>query len=153
MALQSGLEELRAAAIDGRTQNVRYRQNELQKLHAMLRDNAEGILFAISMDANGPIPAATPEVTAEYYLAMNGITKLNQSLQFEESIKNEYSIASGIDAPSRSIGKGLVILRPTTHTRFYSIICPIATAIAAGNCTCLEVQHSQTTPEKPRIFD
>lgn len=136
MSLDCGLEKLRAAVIDGRTQNVRYRQDELQKLHAALRNNADGILSAISNDTNGP----TSEATAEYYLAMSGFKKFYQSLRFEDSIKDEYSIAKGVDAASRRVGKGLVILRPTTHTRFYSIICPIAAAIAAGNCTCLEVR-------------
>jgi len=140
MASLGAIEQLRAAVIDGRTDNVRHRQNELQDLHATLRNNADQILSAISED--GQSSGISPEARSEFYLAMNAANRLYHSLDFEKSIKDEYQLANGIDNTTRRVGKGLVIIRPTTHTRFYSIICPLATAITAGNCTALEVSES-----------
>lgn len=139
MASFEGIDRLRAAAIDGRTDNVRYRQNQLQSLSKSLRNNAERITAAISEDVFGTAQGTNTEVQCEFYLTSDVIQKLYQTLNFEKSIVDEYNITKGTDLLSRRVGKGLVIIRPTTHTRFYSIICPIATAITAGNCVCLEV--------------
>ncbi|KAF7891123.1 uncharacterized protein EAF02_001448 [Botrytis sinoallii] len=134
-----GIDNLRASVIDGRSNNVRYRQNELQSLHKALRDNVDRITSAISEDLFGHVRKIDTEVLCVFYLASDVIRRSYQTLKFKESISNEYKVANGIDFLSRKIGKGLVIIRPTTHTRFYSIICPIAIAIAAGNCVCLEL--------------
>lgn len=71
---------------------------------------------------------------------MNAVEQQYEGLDFEESIKREYLIATGANNQSQRIGKGVIVIRPTTHTRFYSIIVPLATAMAAGNCTALEVR-------------
>ncbi|TGO52899.1 hypothetical protein BOTNAR_0311g00100 [Botryotinia narcissicola] len=134
-----GIDNLRASVIDGRSDNVRYRQNELQSLHKVLRNNVDRITSAISEDFFGHIRKIDTEALCVFYLASDVIRKSYEMLNFKESISNEYKVANGIDFLSRKIGKGLVVIRPTTHTRFYSIICPIAFAIAAGNCVCLEL--------------
>ncbi|THV46061.1 hypothetical protein BGAL_0421g00090 [Botrytis galanthina] len=134
-----GIDNLRASVIDGRSDNVRYRQNELQSLHKVLRNNVDRITSAISEDLFGHVQKNDTEVLSVFYLASDVIRRSYQTLNFKESISNEYKVANGIDFSSRKIGKGLVVIRPTTHTRFYSIICPIAIAIAAGNCVCLEL--------------
>lgn len=131
------LSQLKAAVIDGRTENLRYRQNELQKLHATLRENADKILTVIA--SHGSSRKIGSEAETEYYLTLQAVANFYKSLDFSESLKNEYLIANGADNVDRRVGKGLVILRPTTHTRFYSIICPLAAAISAGNCILLEV--------------
>ena len=136
----SGFEQLRAAAIDGRTENVRHRQNEIQKLHLSLCENAMIILSSISKDSDGSSSTITIESEAEYWLTMNAVEQQYEGLDFEESIKQEYLIATGANNQSQRIGKGVIVIRPTTHTRFYSIIVPLATAMAAGNCTALEVR-------------
>lgn len=136
----SGLEQLRAAAIDCRTENVRYRQNEIQKLHSCLRENATAILSSISKDSDGSSSAISLESEAEYWMTMNAVEEQHDGLDFEASIKQEYLIVTGANNQSRRIGKGVVVIRPTTHTRFYSIIVPLVTAMAAGNCTALEVR-------------
>ena len=141
MAFVPELELLRAAVIDGRTDNFRYRQTELHSLHAALRNSADAIVAAISKDSCGESSKEiSVEAWAEYCLTMDAITRLYKSLNFEQSMKDEYQLANGIDNTGRQIGKGLVVIRPTNHTRFYSTICPLVTAIAAGNCACLEVR-------------
>ncbi|KAM0189270.1 hypothetical protein ACHAPC_003280 [Botrytis cinerea] len=145
-----GIDNLRAAVIDGRFDNVRYRQNQLQSLHKVLRNNVDKITSAISEDLFGHARKTDAEVLCVFYLASDVIRRSYQTLKFKESISNEYKVANGSDFLSRKIGKGLVVIRPTTHTRFYSIICPIAIAIAAGNCVCLEL--GETTSKVDSIL-
>ncbi|KAF7923369.1 hypothetical protein EAE99_007066 [Botrytis elliptica] len=145
-----GIDNLRASVIDGRSNNVRYRQNELQSLHKALRDNVDRITSAITEDLFGHVRKIDTEVLCVFYLASDVVRRSYQTLNFKESISNEYKVANGIDFLSRKIGKGLVVIRPTTHTRFYSIICPIAIAIAAGNCVCLEL--GETTSKVDSIL-
>lgn len=136
----SGLEQLRAAAIDCRTENVRYRQNEIQRLHSCLRENATAILSSIFKDSDGSSSTISIESEAEYWMTMNAVEEQHDGLDFEASIKQEYLIVTGANNQSRRIGMGVVVIRPTTHTRFYSIIVPLVTAMAAGSCTALEVR-------------
>ncbi|KAL5351162.1 hypothetical protein ACLOAV_003013 [Pseudogymnoascus australis] len=91
----SGLEQLRAAAIDCRTENVRYRQNEIQKLHSCLRENATAILSSISKDSDGSSSAISLESEAEYWMTMNAVEEQHDGLDFEASIKQEYLIVTG----------------------------------------------------------
>ncbi|KFZ04648.1 hypothetical protein V501_09104 [Pseudogymnoascus sp. VKM F-4519 (FW-2642)] len=139
MSSLSGLEQLRAAAIDGRTENVRHRQNEIQKLHLCLRENAATILSSITKDSDSGSSNTSLESEAEFWLTMNAVEQQYDGLDFEASIKQEYLIVTGANNQGRRIGKGVVVIRPTTHTRFYSIIVPLVTAIAAGSCTALEL--------------
>lgn len=138
MTSVAAMDRLRAAVIDGRSENIRYRQNQLQSLHAALQSKADNICSAILQDYPAGIHSEA-EVEAEYCHTMSAVKQFYASLDFEQSLKDEYLLANEKDNTSRRVGKGLVILRPTTHTRFYSIVCPIAAAVAAGNCICLEV--------------
>ena len=130
--------QLRAAKIDGRTENVRYRQNELQRLHKILRENADTICEAIQKDAPGP----RAEVESEFYLTMLAVGDAYKTLDFNRELKEEYLIAKGKNNENRRAGYGIVIIRPTTHTRFFSIVVPLAFAIAAGNCVLLELPQT-----------
>lgn len=136
------MDRLRAAVIDSRAENVRYRQNELQSLHQALRENADRLRLAITQDSHGDQSTeASLEAEAEYFLTMSAVREFYASLKFEQSIRDEYLLANATDNSSRRVGKGLVVIKPTSHTRLYSIICPIAAAITAGNCVCLEVSE------------
>jgi hypothetical protein len=139
MSSRNNLEQLRAAVVDGRTENIRYRQNELQSLHTSLRQNGATIISSISKDSDALSPKITFEAEAEYWLALNAVEKKFELLDFEVLAKQEYLVAKGFDNRDRRVGKGLVIIRPTTHTRFYSVIIALAAAITAGNCIALEV--------------
>lgn len=140
----SNFEQLRAAAIDGRTNNIRFRQKELHALSAALQNSIDDILGAISEDAGGSSQVPSPEMQAEYYLAMDALKRLYGSLDFQQSLKDEYLIANGADNATHRVSKGLVVIRPTWHTRFYSCVCALATAITAGNCVVLEVGMGTT---------
>ncbi|KFZ19756.1 hypothetical protein V501_00526 [Pseudogymnoascus sp. VKM F-4519 (FW-2642)] len=131
------IQRLQESLIDRRTENVRYRQNQLQSLHATLCNSANSICNSIAEDAQ--VESSNAEAETEYYLSMNAVKHFYEGLGFEKSINDEYLIATGIDNPQRKVGYGLVIIRPTTHTRLYSIVCPLAAALAAGNVVVIEL--------------
>ncbi|KUI71133.1 Aldehyde dehydrogenase, dimeric NADP-preferring [Cytospora mali] len=135
MAESTAIERLQMSVVDGRTENGRYRQYQLQALHKSLREEAGDICSALLADSRSP----SAEVETEYYLAMNAVRHFYDSLDFEGELKEEYSVVHGKDNLSRRVGVGMVVIKPTSHTRFYSIVTPLAAAIAAGNCIILEL--------------
>jgi acyl-CoA reductase-like NAD-dependent aldehyde dehydrogenase len=136
---ESPLQRLRASVIDGRAQNPRFKQKQLQSLHAELLVQADAICESITEDTQN----SAAEVETEFYLTMTALKHFYESIDFSQDLKEEYLVTKGVNNTSRTVGVGLVVIRPTTYTRLYSIIVPIAAAIAAGNCILLEV-HSST---------
>ncbi|ORY71829.1 Aldehyde/histidinol dehydrogenase [Pseudomassariella vexata] len=135
---EAAIERLQMAVIDGRTENIRYRQTQLRNLHSALRNEAASMCSALAKDSQ----TSNAEVETEYYLAMEAVRHFYDSLNFEEEYMKKYSITNGKDNTSRRLGVGLVVIRPTSHTRFYSIITPLAAAISAGNCIVLELEDN-----------
>jgi hypothetical protein len=78
-------------------------------------------------------------VEAEFFLTMDAVRHFYESLDFQTELEQEYRLAHGKDNENRRVGAGLVIIRPTSHTRLYSIISPLAASISAGNCVLVEV--------------
>jgi hypothetical protein len=105
--------ELRAAAIDGRTHNIYYRQHQLEALHKALLDHATEIKEAIAADY--------------------------ETLQPTKAHAEEYLLASGNDAPASKIPAGIAYIEPCTHTLFFSVIAPLGAAVAAGSCAIVLV--------------
>ncbi|KAK3685688.1 Aldehyde/histidinol dehydrogenase [Podospora appendiculata] len=132
------MERLEEAAVDGRTENIRYRQQQLQTLHQTLRAEASAICNALSQETRCP-PA---EAETEFYLGMDAVRHFYDGLDFDRALEDEYRVASAKDHPGRRVGVGMVIIRPTDHSRFYSIVTPLAAAISAGNCVVLELQET-----------
>ncbi|CAN8095659.1 unnamed protein product [Discula destructiva] len=129
------IERLQISVVDGRTENGRYRQNQLHALHQVLREEASQICAALQADSS----SSAAEVEVEFYLGMEAVRHFYQTLDFEKDLDTEYSVAHGKDNTERRVGVGLVVLKPTSHTRFYSIITPLSAAVAAGNCVLLEL--------------
>lgn len=133
--MADSLKAVREAAIDGRMQNVIYRQIQLEKLQEALVNNAKSIKTAI-VSSNGHTDV---EATTEYLLTLLSLKNIYQSLDSAETLKNEYSISRGEDYAMSREGVGIVYIVPTTYTLFYSVIVTISSALAAGNCVVLEV--------------
>lgn len=142
----AAIDRLQASVVDGRTENGRYRQDQLQRLHRGLRDEASQIVAALVADSD----SSSPEADAEYYLGMEAVRHFHDSLDFERDLRDEYSVVRGEDNLARRVGAGLVVIRPTSHTRFYSIVAPLAAAIAAGNCIILEVRAAYAPRGRPK---
>lgn len=129
--------QLRAAAIDGRTQTIYYRQAQLEKLYETLVENATSIQEVIVTDTG----VSQAEARIEYSLALSSLREQYAQLDPLKEHEEEYLIREGRNAPSLRTGVGIVYIKPTTHTLFFSVISPLSAAIAAGNCVLLQVMR------------
>ncbi|KAF4466327.1 aldehyde dehydrogenase family 3 member b1 [Fusarium albosuccineum] len=130
--------KVRSSAIDGRAQNPYYRKAQLKQLHATLADNAAQIQEAIKKDTNNrPV-----EVKIEYWLALQCIADAFTSINPEKALEEEYAIANGHDDANNREPVGIVVIEPSSHAFFYSLIAALVPAIAAGNCVIVQTRNS-----------
>lgn len=128
--------QLQAAAIDGRTRTVFYRQTQLEKLHKALVSAQAEIVDAIGADAG----LSQAEARLEYSLALTELRNRFAEIDPKKDLESEYAVARGEDAGALRIGYGTVYIKASAdHTPFYSAIAPLSAAIAAGNCVILQV--------------
>lgn len=126
---------IESAATDGRARAPRYIQRQLANLHKAITTNAKQIQDVIVVDTN----VRSQEAQLEIYLAVSTVKDLYDSFSVEEALSKEYQVARGEDWRDRNDAVGVVYLRPQSHTLLYSIVSPLANAIAAGNCVVIEV--------------
>lgn len=138
---EAAIERLQMAAVDGRAENGRFRQDQLQSLHGTLRQEAGRICAALQADSD----LSAAEVETEFYLALEAVRHFYETLDFDKNLEDEYRVAHGRNNVKRRIGVGVVVIKPTSHTRLYSIVTPLAAAIAAGNCILVEVRQVSAT--------
>jgi hypothetical protein len=146
--------QLQAAAIDGRTRTVFYRQAQLEKLHKKLVADASEIVDAIIADSG----LSRTEAQVEFSLALTAVRERFAELEPKKELEEEYAIARGEDAGSLRLGYGTVYIKASAdHTPFYSAIAPLSAAIAAGNCVVLQVrdvdikERDPVTDQVPRL--
>ncbi|RMY99900.1 hypothetical protein D0860_08172 [Hortaea werneckii] len=134
--------QIRAAAIDGRAVNVYYRQRQIERLHDAITKASTEILKAIEGDYDHtPAEAAT-----EMHLAMQALTSDYASLQPKQAHHDEYLIASGKNAGSNRRPVGVVYIEPCSkHTLFYSVVVPLSSAMATGNCVIVLLENNLRT--------
>ncbi|RMY59827.1 hypothetical protein D0863_11814 [Hortaea werneckii] len=134
--------QIRAAAIDGRAVNVYYHQRQIERLHDAITKASAEILKAIETDYDHtPAEAAT-----EMHLAMQALKSDYASLQPKQAHHDEYLIASGKDAGSNRRPVGVVYIEPCSkHTLFYSVIIPLSSAMATGNCVIVLLENNLRT--------
>lgn len=135
--LENAIQDLRGAVTEGRFENVRYRQDQFHALHGALRERSDAICQAIATDSTCSIA----EAEAEFYLTMDAVQKSYDLLDFEKSIEQEYIVTKGKNNTERRIGVGFIGIRPQQHSRFYSVVSPLAAALAAGNSILIEVRE------------
>lgn len=140
--MDPAIEKLLATVVDGRAEGVRFRQDNLRSLHDGLRRESTTLCTAQERDTG----ASKSEIELEYYLAMEAVRHFFDSLDFATELDAEYLVARGKDNKARRTGAGLVVVRPTTYTRLFSILSPLAAALAAGSVVALEVRD--TRPQK-----
>lgn len=126
---------IRSAAIDGRAQNIMFKITQLQKLHQALVREIQAVGDAIVKDTG----CSVLEAKLETYLALKDLRDHYVALDKKKALEREYAIANGKDSPDNREGVGVVIVVPTSHTPFYSVVSALGAAIAAGNCVILQV--------------
>ena len=124
-----------SAVTDGRAQTPRYIQKQLAQLYESLRKNQKAIHSAIRRD-NDYSPT---EADSEIYMALKALRQEYEAIDFAKVLEQEYSLARGKENLYRRLAVGCVYIIPSQNSRFYSIIQPVCTAIAAGNCVMVEV--------------
>ena len=113
----AAVERLRDSVTDGRTENIRYRQNQLLSLHAVLRSEADALCAALAQDAR----ASSAEVATEFYLTMDAVRHFYEALDFDAEHRKEYlPVKEGRDNTTRRVGVGLVVIRDRKSTRLNS---------------------------------
>ncbi|KAI3557629.1 hypothetical protein CABS03_14645 [Colletotrichum abscissum] len=132
--MNPAVEKLLVTLVDGRAEVIRFRQDNLISLHNELRKESAALTAAQEKDTG----ASKTEIEAEHFLALEAVRHFYESLNFSKDIEAEYLVAHGKDNTSRRTGAGLVIIRPTTYTRLFSILSPLAAALAAGSVVVLE---------------
>lgn len=129
---------IRSAAIDGRLQNPFFRKTQLKNLHDALVSNHQAIQDAIAHDTG----YSSAEVKVEFYAAIKCIKDTYESIDPQKFFKEEYRVANGKDAADNTEPVGAVVIEPNSHTLFFSILSPLSSAIAAGNCVLLQLENT-----------
>ncbi|RDH31261.1 aldehyde dehydrogenase PutA [Aspergillus welwitschiae] len=129
-----------ASNIDGRLNNVLFRQKQMRRLHGCIVNNMDDIRASIVEDY-GHSPE---EVQTELCLALQEVHTHFASLDLKHDLQSEYLVAHGEDNWKATRGAGIIYIIPTTHTLFYSVIAALSASIAAGNCTIIELQKSSS---------
>lgn len=111
-------------------------------MYRRLRDDAEALCNAVASDRKCLAAAAE----AEYRLTMDGIRKIHDQLQ--NFAKKRNSSRTEQESSSQRLAVGLVAIRPTNHSRLYSILIALCAAIAAGNCVLLELAEPECSIDK-----
>ncbi|KAL4861437.1 hypothetical protein BDV12DRAFT_204011 [Aspergillus spectabilis] len=127
---------LAATQHDGRTANVRYRQDELQSLHSALVESQRELQAAMRQDSH----FVDAEVDVEFAMGLDAVRHSYETLDFDGSITEEYRIAKGKSNPDRHCAVGIVYINASVDFLFFSVIAPLAAAIAAGNVVMLEMR-------------
>lgn len=129
------LGSLQAAAIDGRAQNVYFRQTQLERLCKGLLAEEAALRQAMISDSQ----YMQSEAIAVLHAAVQTVKDHYASLQPAEALEREYRLAHGKDAADDERPFGLVYVEPEAHTLLYSVSAPLSAAIAAGNCVAILV--------------
>lgn len=124
-----------SADIDGRARSPRYIQRQLSRLHEALTSQISALHAAIVTDS-GVDPA---EAEVELFLAVQAVKSQYANIGVPKMLADEYSVARREDWSSRKAPAGIVCIRPQSHTLLFSVISPLSSAIAAGNCAFVEV--------------
>ncbi|KAJ9156074.1 putative Aldehyde dehydrogenase [Pleurostoma richardsiae] len=132
------LERLTAAAIDNRAHNVRYRQYQLSSLYTFLCQNGDAVCKLIAQDSG----YTREETEVEYYMTMSSIRSLFDQLDLDTALEQEYAVSKNKDKTYGRVPIGIVVIRPGAHSRLFSIMSPLAAAIAAGNCAVVELPQN-----------
>ncbi|THX28909.1 aldehyde dehydrogenase PutA [Aureobasidium pullulans] len=125
---------IESAAIDGRARTPRFIQRQLANLHKAITTNAKIIQDAIVADTSVKLREAQLEI----HLSISVVKELYDNFSVEEALSQEYRVARGQDWCDRNDAVGTIYLRPQSHNLVYSIVSPLANAIAAGNCVVIE---------------
>lgn len=144
--MADSFQRIQAANIAGQARPPRFIQSQLRKLHDALVTSSKDICQAIANDSGH----TAAETQVEFFLAIKSVKDHYNEFDFQTELDVEYAVANGKNSPERASPVGIVYIVPSQYTLLYSVVSPLAAAIAAGNCVILEVSliHSCTAVHK-----
>lgn len=134
----SNHKNLCAAVIDGRAQTPRFKQRQLFELHDQLRQSKHDVVSAICDESK----ETQAEAEIQYLKTLDAVSILYASIDIVKQVSEEYRIARSENNTSRKAPFGYAYIVPTRYHLVYSTVVPIAAAITAGNCVCLELPQT-----------
>ncbi|KAK0613362.1 Aldehyde/histidinol dehydrogenase [Immersiella caudata] len=128
---------LQTSALESLPSSPRHQQSQLSALHSALRSNTSALLDALTSNAHPRI--STAEAEAEYASALDAVRHFYDGIDAKKALEEEYAVAKGRNNEGRRVPVGIVVVRPGWHTRLWSVVVPVAAAIAGGNCVVAEL--------------
>lgn len=136
--MTKSISDLKAAVIDGRAEAPRFKQQQLLNLHTALQSAHQEIIDAICADTGN----THAEAEAQYILSVDAVKQHYSSLDVAKLLEAEYSLASSKDNLGRRTAYGCAYIVPENYSLLYSVITPVAAAIAAGNCVVVQMPQT-----------
>lgn len=136
--MTNSISDLKGAVIDGRAEAPRFKQRQLLDLHTALQAAHSQIVEAICADTKD----THAEAEAQYQLSVHAVKTHYSSLDLAALLDAEYSLANSKDHLTRRVPYGCAYILPDKQSLLYSVISPVAAAIAAGNCVAVELPQT-----------
>lgn len=136
--MTKSIPDLKAAVIDGRAEAPRFKQQQLFDLHIALQSSHQEIVEAICTDTGN----TRAEAEFQYLLSVDAVKEHYSSLDVAKLLETEYSLAKSKDNVTRRVAYGCAYIRPDNYSLIYSVVTPVAAAIAAGNCVVVELPQT-----------
>ncbi|KAK4444446.1 Aldehyde/histidinol dehydrogenase [Podospora aff. communis PSN243] len=138
MSNPTPLSRLSTSALELLPSSPRHQQSQLSALHSALRSHTSALLAALTSTTGHP-RITTAEAEAEYASALDAIRHFYDSVDPKKALEEEYAVAKGRNNESRRVPVGVVVVRPGWYTRLWSVVVPVAAAVAGGNCVVVEL--------------
>ena len=138
--MATNIKRIQVSVLEGRAQTPRFKQQQLVKLQEALANARTSLVDAICADTGYKVA----EAEAQYYLTLSALKAHYCSLDFKQMLEEEFRVANSKDNILRRTAFGCAYIIPTRNSLLYSVIVPVSTAIAAGNCVILEVCASRS---------
>ncbi|KAF2446288.1 ALDH-like protein [Karstenula rhodostoma CBS 690.94] len=133
------LANLNAVALTGRSSNPFFRREQLKFLHDALRGEVKSIRDALRQDQH----VTDAEATIEIATALRHLKAHYEGIDQKAELESEYKPTKAKDVADRTGPWGVVYIEPNLgHTPFFSVVGPLAAAIAAGSCIALKLDNT-----------
>ncbi|KAJ3285179.1 hypothetical protein HDU79_007511 [Rhizoclosmatium sp. JEL0117] len=148
---QEHIETLRATFTSQKTKRISWRKDQLFKLHSWIVEHNNLISEAVRKDLHKSDAAIALELTQILNEAADAFNNLDDWTKAETTLNNSVKVVRE--------ARGLVLIVGTWDFALQSVLLPLISAIAAGNCVA--VKTSDLTPNTslllsqsiPRVLD
>ena len=143
----SEIKLLLSSAVDGRTRDLRYRQNQLLSLHQWIANHRIALEHAIERDEH------VEEHEAQFVVSMTlrEVQAHYDELDLTKALEEEYRVKNGRNNAGARSPEALIYVIPEKFTLFYSALSTLSACIAAGSCCIIEVRTTTQASISPLL--